>query len=331
MVPNGLMLREKRFGSIGLRLVVTTIASGIVAIAAAFLGAGAYALVFQAAASSAIVFVWNVVARPIRALNIHFAAPLKRIISYSGYQFGFSVINYFARNLDTLLVGKTLGAAAAGNYDKAYKLTGYPLSAFSSVVASVVQPYMAEHQDSKETVFSYWIRIEKGAFSGRSVDHGGLHARRIRDHRTVLWRPVGGGRARICNSFRLRLLPGDIESVGGFLPEFGSNGSDVQGGDCQYGDYVSRFGVGLVGRKHRDSFPRNHGGILPALDPTLLVPAMEVLRRYVREDASLFAGASDGGFGDRRVRNSFAVSSRRDGAVVFLQASPVGRRVARGI
>ena len=162
MVPNGLMLREKRFGSIGLRLVVATVVSGAIAVVAAFLGAGAYALIFQAVASSAIVFVWNVIARPIRALNIHFAAPLRRIVSYSGYQFGFSVINYFARNLDTLLVGKTLGVVAVGNYDKAYKLTGYPLSAFSSVVASVVQPYMAEHQDNKETVFSYWIRIEKG-------------------------------------------------------------------------------------------------------------------------------------------------------------------------
>ncbi|MCI2242727.1 lipopolysaccharide biosynthesis protein [Adlercreutzia faecimuris] len=162
MVPNGLMLRERRFGSIGLRLVVATAVSGVAAIASAFFGAGVYSLIVQVVTSSAIVFIWNYTMRPIGRLSIHFVAPLRRIISYSGYQFGFSAINYFARNLDTLLIGKALGVVAVGNYDKAYKLTGYPLSSFSSVVASVVQPYMAEHQDNKDVVFAYWMKIEKG-------------------------------------------------------------------------------------------------------------------------------------------------------------------------
>lgn len=161
MVPNGLMLRERKFGAVGVRLVVATVASGLVAVFAAFAGAGVYALVLQLVFSAAVVLVWNLLTRPIHGVNIHFAQPLRIIFPYSIHQFGFSFINYFSRNLDRMLVGKMFGAVDVGNYDKAYKLTGYPLSAFSSVIASVIQPFMAEHQDDREYVFSYWLKIEK--------------------------------------------------------------------------------------------------------------------------------------------------------------------------
>lgn len=161
MVPNGLMLKGKRFDLIGIRLVVATVASGGLAIGLALTGLGAIALVLQTALSSLIVFVWNLVARPVRHISFHFMAPLKRIFSYSAYQFGFSLINYFSRNLDNMLVGRFLGSAQLGYYDKAYKLTTYPMSAFSSVIGSVIQPYMAEHQDEPDVIFNCFMKIEK--------------------------------------------------------------------------------------------------------------------------------------------------------------------------
>lgn len=161
MVPNGLMLKELRFAAIGVRLVAATVVSGGVAIAASALGAGCYALVLQTVLSAAVVFFWNIVARPIRQINAHFICTLKKIFSYSAYQFGFSLVNYFSRNLDNMLVGGILGTAALGFYDKAYKLTTYPMTAFSSVIGSVIQPFMAEHQDDVDRIYECWMRIEK--------------------------------------------------------------------------------------------------------------------------------------------------------------------------
>lgn len=160
-VPEGLMLKGRRFDLIATRLVAATVVSGTVAIALAIAGWGATALVLQTALSAGIVLAWNLLSRPIRHVSLHFMAPLRRIFSYSAYQFGFSLINYFSRNLDNMLVGRFLGSAQLGYYDKAYKLTGYPLSAFSSVIGSVVQPYMAEHQDDPDVVFDCWMRVEK--------------------------------------------------------------------------------------------------------------------------------------------------------------------------
>lgn len=161
MVPNGLMLKDKRFDRIAVRLVVATVVSGLVAILAAYLGAGAVAVIVQSTLSAAVVLVWNLLSRPIRNVSLHFVAPLKRIFSYTAYQFGFFLINYFSRNLDNMLVGRFLGSAQLGYYDKAYKLTTYPISAFSSVIGSVIQPFMAEHQDDKEVVYDCWMRTEK--------------------------------------------------------------------------------------------------------------------------------------------------------------------------
>ena len=161
MVPSGLMLKERRFDAIGIRLVCATVVSGAVAIGLALAGAGCYALVVQSALSALIVLAWNLGTRGIRFVGLRFKAPLKRIFSYSAYQFGFSLINYFSRNLDNMLIGRFMGSAQLGYYDKAYKLTGYPLSAFSSVIGSIIQPYMAEHQDEPDAIFNCFMKIEK--------------------------------------------------------------------------------------------------------------------------------------------------------------------------
>ncbi len=161
MVPNGLMLRERRFAAIGARLVVSNLVAGGIAIALAWIGWGAYALVSQIVLAALFVVVWNLVARPVRKINVHWADPLKKVFSYSAYQFGFSFLNYFARNLDNLVMGKMLGSQALAYYDKAYKLTTYPMSALSSVVGSVIQPFMAEHQDEPERLRVCWWRVTK--------------------------------------------------------------------------------------------------------------------------------------------------------------------------
>lgn len=160
-VPEGLMLKGKRFDLIAVRLVIATVTSGALAICLALAGWGAVALVLQTAMSTGVVLAWNLASRPIRYISLHFMVPLKKIFSYSAYQFGFSLINYFSRNLDNILVGRFLGGAQLGYYDKAYKLTGYPMSAFSSVIGSVIQPYMAEHQDNPDVIYDCWMKVEK--------------------------------------------------------------------------------------------------------------------------------------------------------------------------
>ena len=82
MVPNGLMLKDKRFDRIAIRLVVATVVSGLIAISAAYFGAGAIAIVIQTTLSAAIILVWNMCSRPIHNVSFRFMKPLKSIIYY---------------------------------------------------------------------------------------------------------------------------------------------------------------------------------------------------------------------------------------------------------
>ncbi len=161
MVPNGLLLKDQRFLSIGIRLFVVTVVAGIIAIVMAFTGWGVYALIWHNIIAGAITFFWNYFARPIRHLTVHFIASLKKVFSYSVFQFGSSMVNYFSTNLPNLVIGKAFGEAPLGFYDKAYRLTTYPLNGISNVIISVIQPYMAKHQDDPRTLFSYWFKVAK--------------------------------------------------------------------------------------------------------------------------------------------------------------------------
>ncbi len=161
MVPNGLMLRERRFAAIGVRLICATVISGVAAVLLALAGAGCYAPVIQMGVQALVVLVWNMASRPLSGISVHFKGTLRRIFSYTAYQFGFSFINYFSRNLDNIVTGRVFGAASLGYYDKAYKLTTYPLSSITSVVSSVVQPFMAEKQDDRGAIFECFLKVEK--------------------------------------------------------------------------------------------------------------------------------------------------------------------------
>lgn len=53
---------------------------------------------------------------------------------------GFNIINYFARNTDTFLIGKFIGPAGLGLYSLCYRIMLYPLDNISRVVVRVLFP-----------------------------------------------------------------------------------------------------------------------------------------------------------------------------------------------
>jgi PST family polysaccharide transporter len=56
---------------------------------------------------------------------------------------GFSLANFFARNLDNVLIGRYYGDAALGAYDRAYKLFLFPLSQITYPLAKVIVPTLS--------------------------------------------------------------------------------------------------------------------------------------------------------------------------------------------
>jgi O-antigen/teichoic acid export membrane protein len=78
-----------------------------------------------------------------------------------GHLTGFQVVNYFARNLDSLLIGKFLGAQALGYYSLAYKLMMFPLQNFTWVVTKVMFPAFSKIQDDLVRVRRNYLKMVK--------------------------------------------------------------------------------------------------------------------------------------------------------------------------
>lgn len=158
-VPNALLLKEKKFLTIGVRTIITSLVSSLFAIIFAFLGLKYYALVFQTILMRTVTYFWNK-----RKCAVYFKMKFKLrsiqiIWKYSSYQFAFNFVNYFSRNMDNLLIGKIFGNQALAFYDKGYTLLMYPVQAVTGVITPVLHPIMVDYHKKIELLYKQYLAI----------------------------------------------------------------------------------------------------------------------------------------------------------------------------
>lgn len=159
MVPNGMLNREKKFGTIAVRTVIVYVISVVITIALAYFGWKYYALVVQAILVAVLTFVWNFISTKPR-FNLKFSfTPLRRVASYSGFQFAFSLLNYFSRNLDNLLAGKFFGSTDLGYYNKSYNLMQYPVGNLTGILTPVLHPVLSDYQHQVDLMYEKYMRV----------------------------------------------------------------------------------------------------------------------------------------------------------------------------
>lgn len=161
IVPRALINRKKMFKEFGVINFLSNFLSGIVTIVLAYLEFSYYSIVLQG-------IIMNLLVNLLIILKLKFKIEfsfeikyIKDILGYSSYFFIFNFINYFARNLDNILIGKYMGVISLGFYDKAYKLMLFPLSALTGIISSVLHPVFARYQDDKEKIYREYLEIIK--------------------------------------------------------------------------------------------------------------------------------------------------------------------------
>lgn len=161
MIPNAVMLKQKRFKSITFRTITASVIASLLTIFLAFKGFGVYALILQSLFTSLIVFIWNEVSVKLKVQIKPDISSIRRIWGYSIYQFLSQLLNYFNRNLDQLLIGKFFSKADLGQYNKSYHLMQMPISYIPGVVGPALHPLLAEHQNEPQYIFNNYLRILK--------------------------------------------------------------------------------------------------------------------------------------------------------------------------
>lgn len=167
VVPNALIYKDKLFRFIAIRSFSVQLIVGIASIVAALMGAGIYALIIAPVFSSVIIFILNFNRFPQKLSASLGLESVRKIFSYSFYQFLFSTFNFFSKSMDKLIIGKGLGMDMLGFYEKSYRLMMLPIQNITYVMSPVIHPVFSDLQGNLEKMAtSYEKMVRVLAFIG---------------------------------------------------------------------------------------------------------------------------------------------------------------------
>lgn len=161
IVPNSLLLKKRKFRFVAIRTLSVQLFTGIISVFAALSGFGLYTLLLSPILSSILIFIINYQSESLRFRLTIDRICLKKIFSFSFYQFLFNFVNYFSRNLDKLLVGRYLGLVSLGYYEKSYRLMMLPLQNITFVVTPVLHPVLSSLQNNYKELAVNYLKILK--------------------------------------------------------------------------------------------------------------------------------------------------------------------------
>lgn len=159
IVPNALLYKEKAFKFLAQRSIIVQSVAGAIAILVALYGAGIYSLLINPVLSAIIIFIITFRRYPQQLSFTTGFDSLRKIFSFSVYQFLFNLINYFSRNLDKLLIGKYLGMNLLGYYEKSYRLMMLPLQNITHVITPVMHPVFSDFQNDLNRLESSYLKV----------------------------------------------------------------------------------------------------------------------------------------------------------------------------
>lgn len=158
-----LLQKELNFDRLAKIEVMSSFFGTVIAISSALLGFGALSLVFGQLGSTSLKSV-NLATVGWRTWkpSLHFdIADLKGYLGFGMYQMGERSINYFSANIDTILVGRLLGAEVLGLYTVAYQLIITPLRKINPILTRVAFPVFAKIQSDNLSLISGYNQMIK--------------------------------------------------------------------------------------------------------------------------------------------------------------------------
>ncbi|MGB9751119.1 MAG: lipopolysaccharide biosynthesis protein [Roseiflexus castenholzii] len=145
-VPMAMLQRDLRFKAYLLPGIVRNIIKAVVAISMAWQGFGVWSLVVSELVNKVleVIIPWLIVRwRPTRAFD---PQVMREMLGYGVHIMGVSLVGSFMVNVDYLLVGRLLGAAALGYYTMAFRIPELVIRSVSQIVSTVAFPVLAHTQ-----------------------------------------------------------------------------------------------------------------------------------------------------------------------------------------
>ncbi|MCZ6702743.1 MAG: MOP flippase family protein, partial [Ignavibacteria bacterium] len=159
ITSKSLLQKDHKFKLISTAELISTVIGATVAIIMALSGFGVWSIVFQSLIS---IIIGTTLILTFHTWKPSFIFNKSEIISISKFslnQTGYNFSNYFARNLDYILIGKFLNDYYLGHYFLAYRIMLYPVQNISAVVSRVMFPIYSEIQNDNARFRSIYQKV----------------------------------------------------------------------------------------------------------------------------------------------------------------------------
>jgi PST family polysaccharide transporter len=160
-VQAALLRKRLQFRRLVLAKIAAALVGGGVGIGLAFAGFGVHALVFKSVAVAALFsgLLWLMGGwRPNRWPRLR---SVLGMLTFGGGVTGTYLLSYLSRNMDYMLIGRFLGAAALGVYTIAYRIMLLPLRRITFQLSQVAFPAFSAIQDDKPRVARGYCQMGK--------------------------------------------------------------------------------------------------------------------------------------------------------------------------
>lgn len=142
--------RQSKFKWIAIADVSSQAVGFIVALVGSLLGWSYWALASQTIISAAAALLLLVLCShwiPGRWRN---SIQMRQLVTFGANTSAVQIVNYVSTNLDSVLIGRVLGAATLGLYNRAFQLVSLPIQQLAAPLTRVVLPYLSKMATHRE-------------------------------------------------------------------------------------------------------------------------------------------------------------------------------------
>jgi O-antigen/teichoic acid export membrane protein len=165
MTQAALLQREMNFRATNFRILTAAGVGGIIGIAAAAAGFGAWALIAQQIAVSSIstLLLWRLV--PWSPRFTYSLSSLRSLGAFGVNLLGSRLLDFLKGGSQSLLVGRYLGASSLGAYTVAYNIMLIPLQRLMVPIQDTLFPAFSRMQGNRTRLGESWLRVNRVVFA----------------------------------------------------------------------------------------------------------------------------------------------------------------------
>jgi len=154
-----MLVRRMQFGRSSAAMIAGALATLGVSVFCGLQGYAYWSLVWGTLAGASVTTLFLFVFSPFRPGLPSRGHGMRELVGFGANVTAFNFVNYFARNLDNILIGKFVGVDALGMYVRAYQLMMFPIVNLRGPIQSVAFPALSRLQNEPDDFRVFYRKI----------------------------------------------------------------------------------------------------------------------------------------------------------------------------